>query len=170
MPEETAEMTDAALTLARTEGGIAVVTLENVGAATLARGITSFGQTFAAGDLPPGGTLLAQIGRNTVPVQVDVKTTWPDGSAKMAVITLERPALAAGEERQVVLVADTAPEAPALDLATALAGRDFAVTLTPAGKAAIQIDVLDALLTRWRTAAHPSGRRDRSPPRRGSRS
>lgn len=140
-------MTEAAQTLARVPGGIAVVTLENAGSATLARGVTTFGQVFEEGALKAGGALVAQIGGRTVPVQVDVKTTWPDGSAKMAVLSLERPTLGAGEAKSVVLVAETAsaPAAAPLDMASALAGHSFTVALTPTGGAAIQIDVLQAL-------------------------
>ncbi|MBX9701106.1 MAG: calcium-binding protein, partial [Acetobacteraceae bacterium] len=138
-------MTDAATALARTAGGIAVVTLENAGAATLGRGVTTLGQTFAQGEVPAGGTLMAQIGRASVPVQIDVKSTWPDGSVKMAILTLERPPLAAGEVEHAVFVAGAAPPAPTLDLASGLAGRSFTVTITPVGGTAQQFDVLQAL-------------------------
>lgn len=127
------------------QDGIAVVTLQNAGLGSLAAGVTTLGQTFAAGELPPGAALVASIGTALVPVQVDVKTTWPDGSAKMVVLTVERPSLAAGSELDMVLMRGTAAIAPALDLSAQLAGREFTVTMTPANGPPVQVDVIDLL-------------------------
>jgi Ca2+-binding RTX toxin-like protein len=132
----------------RNPGAVGMITLENAGAATLAGGFTTFGQTFAPGEVRSSTVLTAQIGGVTVPVQLDVKTTWPDGSAKMAVLTLERPALAAGAEQAVVLVAGAAPAGPApapVSMVEGLAGHSFIVTLTAAGQSPVAIDVLEAL-------------------------
>ncbi|TPG33344.1 hypothetical protein EAH89_30820, partial [Roseomonas nepalensis] len=62
-------------------GGIVALKLQNAGAATLQGGVTTFGQVFEMGDLPKGGGLVAQIGGRTVSVQMDVKSTYADGSA-----------------------------------------------------------------------------------------
>jgi Ca2+-binding RTX toxin-like protein len=126
--------------------GIVSLTLENAGTATLGAGVTSFGQLFAQGELPAGTQAIAWIGDAIVPVQLDVKTTWPDGSIKMAVVSLERPALAAGASVEVVLAAaTTAVPTPAIDLVHALEGHAFTVEITPAGGTPVQIDVLAAL-------------------------
>ncbi|MCG7363668.1 hypothetical protein MHZ93_20640, partial [Roseomonas sp. ACRSG] len=61
--------------------------LENAGANTLGGGVTTFGQVFKQGELPAGGGLKALVGGVEVAVQLDVKTTYADGSAKMAVVS-----------------------------------------------------------------------------------
>lgn len=137
--------------------------LENAGAGTLAGGVTTLGQTFAQGELPIGSSLAAYIGPTTVPVQVDVKTTWPDGSAKMVVLTVERPSLAPGEIVDVVLARAPSPlpAGPVIDLAGSLEGQSFVVDLAIQGKAPLQVDVLSALkaaiadgsATFWQTGA-----------------
>jgi Ca2+-binding RTX toxin-like protein len=126
-------------------GEIVGVTFQNAGAGTLAAGIATFGQAFVAGDLPAGSTLMARIGATLVPVQVDAKTFHPDGSVSFAVLSLARPALAAGESLQVLLRPAEATAAPAINLDTALAGRSFVVEITPQGGATQSIDVLAVL-------------------------
>ncbi|MFC0388947.1 hypothetical protein ACFFIC_25860, partial [Roseomonas vinacea] len=126
---------------------IVALKLQNAGAATLQGGVTTFGQVFEKGDLPKGGGLVAQINGQTVAVQVDVKTTYADGSAKMVVLSLERPDMAAGTALDVVLSHGTASAASAIDLAQAAGGHSFTVSMTPAGGATTTIDVLAALKT-----------------------
>ncbi|WP_158537161.1 carbohydrate-binding domain-containing protein [Humitalea rosea] len=64
----------------------------------------------------------------------------------MAVLSMERPALAAGAQVEAVLVtAPAAGTAPALDLAATLGGHSFAVALTGADGVTHSIDVLEAL-------------------------
>ncbi|WP_135467464.1 calcium-binding protein [Crenalkalicoccus roseus] len=129
---------------------IASITLQNAGKASLAAGIATMGQVFAPGELPPGSGLQAWIGGKVVPVQLDVRTTHPDGSVKMAVLSLARPALAAGEAVEVALTRADVPVAAAggpaaLDLAAATEGRSFTVDLAIAGRAPMHLDVLEAL-------------------------
>ncbi|WP_073137547.1 beta strand repeat-containing protein [Muricoccus roseus] len=120
--------------------------MQNAGKAELAGGVTTLGQVFQAGHVPAGTSLVAWIGGAAVPVQMDVKTTHPDGSVKMAVLSLERPDLAAGESVTVSLAKTTAPAAaPALDLGKALDGHSFTVDLTMAGGTTRHVDVIDAL-------------------------
>ncbi|MCO6414974.1 M10 family metallopeptidase C-terminal domain-containing protein [Siccirubricoccus sp. KC 17139] len=119
--------------------------LENAGAGPLGAGIATLGQLFAAGEVPAGATLLARIGDSLVPVQLDVKTTWPDGSARMAVLSLARPELAAGQSVEVTLGLGTAAAAPALDLASALAGHSFALDFAMADGSTWHVDALAAL-------------------------
>lgn len=120
--------------------------IQNAGTGKLQSGVTTLGQTFQAGDVPPGTALVAWIGGVAVPVQMDVKTTYADGSAKMAVLSLERPELQAGESASVSLArAASAHSAPALDLGHALDGHSFSVELTQAGGATRHVDVIGAL-------------------------
>ena len=62
------------------------VAFQNAGAAKLAAGIATFGQVFQRGEIPSGATLVAKDGAVTVPIQMDVKTRYDDGSVKMAVL------------------------------------------------------------------------------------
>jgi hypothetical protein len=117
------------------------VAFQNAGAASLAAGIATFGQVFQRGEIPSGATLVAKDGAVTVPIQMDVKTRYEDGSVKMAVLAVERPALAAGETFDFVLAKGPAAAAPAaLDLAKGLVGHSFVVQ---AG--ATKIDVVAVL-------------------------
>ena len=75
---------------------LVTVRLENSGSQSLGSGVATFGQTFKQGDLPAGSGLVAQIGGSSVPLQLDVKSTYADGSVKFAVVSVDRPVLAAG--------------------------------------------------------------------------
>ncbi|MBP0495402.1 hypothetical protein, partial [Roseomonas indoligenes] len=123
-------------------GSILGLELENAGSAKLSGGMTSFGQVFAQGEVAAGTSLVAKIGGSTSAVQMDVKTTYADGSVKMAVLTLARPDIAAGHNVDVVLSTGPVSTAPALDLSSALSGHSFAVSLTPSSGVARSIDVL----------------------------
>ncbi len=60
-----------------------------------ARGRTT-GVGFAKGAAPAGSTFVGSTNGSPVPIQVDVHSTWPDGSARWASVSLIAPALAAG--------------------------------------------------------------------------
>lgn len=121
---------------------ITQVTFQNAGVLTLEGGFTTFGQTFQAGALMPGQQLLAEIGGQLVPVQVDVRNTYPDGSVKMAVLTMERPPLSPWQEATATLVAgDTAAPSAAVSLPQALAGHSASLTLAIEGRAPLDIDI-----------------------------
>lgn len=102
-------------------GDLVGLRLDNLtGSAEPSRTI-SFGQAFASGDLPSGAGLVARIGGQLVPLQVDVKTTNADGSARFAVLTLDAPSIPAGGKVDVMLAKGTPPAAPAaVSLANAL--------------------------------------------------
>src|SRR5207248_2725679 len=84
-------------------GQVASLALQNVGASLLAAQDITFGQLFAPGQVPAGSQLLATVNGQQIPVQMDVKTTNPDGSVAMAVLTLQQPALAANSSASLVL-------------------------------------------------------------------
>ncbi|NKE45446.1 hypothetical protein HB662_11720 [Roseomonas frigidaquae] len=120
--------------------------LQNAGGGPLAAGIATFGQVFQQGEVPAGASLVAQQGGTALPVQMDVKTRYEDGSVKMAVLAVQRPALAAGESVDLVLAAvSTASAPPALDLAQGLTGHSFTVDIAIQGGATLQVDVLAEL-------------------------
>jgi Ca2+-binding RTX toxin-like protein len=127
-------------------GDIVGLAFQNAGAATLQGGITTFGQVFQAGDMPAGGQLTARVGGVEVAVQMDVKTRYEDGSVKMAILTMERPTLAAGQQVDVILHQGSGGAAgPAVDLAAVTRAHSFVVDLAVTGKPAMQVDVLAAL-------------------------
>ena len=73
---------------------ITSLTLENLEGS--AGRITSIGQVFKQGDIPVGSGLQASFAGATVPIQMDIKATWPDGSVKHAIVSFENPAMASG--------------------------------------------------------------------------
>jgi hypothetical protein len=77
-------------------GDVVGFQLQNTGTAPLAAREITFGETFASGLVPAGSQLIATINGQQVAVQMDVKTYNPDGSVRMAVLTLEQPQIAAG--------------------------------------------------------------------------
>jgi hypothetical protein len=125
--------------------GIVSFFYQNAGLARLEPGLSVLGQVFAPGELPANTRLAASIGGVTVAVQADIKTRHADGSANMVVLTVERPALAAGASLQVDLARGQAAAPPPLDLGAGLAGHHLDVTLTGPGGAAQHFDVLAAL-------------------------
>ena len=54
----------------------------------------TFGQVFRQGDVPKGATFAGRIGADSVPLQVDAKATYSDGSLRHAVLTAVMPSLA----------------------------------------------------------------------------
>jgi len=48
----------------------------------------TFGQVFEEGTVPAGRTVAARAGGTALPTQLDIKTTYPDGSARMGIVTV----------------------------------------------------------------------------------
>ena len=85
-------------------GGITGVVVENTGDEQTKVPLT-FGQVFAPGDLPRGAGLSGKLADgSTLPLQVDVKATHPDGSVRHAVISALLPRLAKGQSAGIALV------------------------------------------------------------------
>lgn len=113
---------------------VAAFRLENAGDALLPAGIATFAQVFAQGEVPRGAGLVDAGGQAA---QIDVRTRWPDGSAKHAQVAVRRPPLAPGEGVAVELRRASAPAAGAVDLGAALAASTLAVVLDIPGRAPI---------------------------------
>lgn len=65
----------------------------------------TFGQVFAQGDLAKDATLFGRLDKGlTIPLQMDVKATHPDGSVRHAVISAIIPGLAANQALAMELV------------------------------------------------------------------
>lgn len=93
-PSPGAERPPAANRLAIPAGGITGVVVENTGRGTQSNVPLSFGQVFAAGDVPRGTALAGKLADGTLlPLQVDVKASHPDGSVRHAVLSAVLPRL-----------------------------------------------------------------------------
>jgi hypothetical protein len=117
----------------RAAGDLVGLLLTNPTGQRLPAGPVTFGQVFAPGQVPAGATLTARINGAVVPVQTDAKATHPDGSLRMAVVTLAAPALGAGAAvpAMLALAPASGPAAAPVDLAAAHTG--LVVTIALAG-------------------------------------
>ncbi|MBQ5950245.1 hypothetical protein KBW98_22385, partial [Massilia sp. ST3] len=89
-----------------TAGAITNVRLENTSATVAQNNVpVTFGQVFAVGHLAKGAGLVGRLDDgSSLPLQVDVKATHPDGSVRHAVISAVLPTLGAGQTRTLDLV------------------------------------------------------------------
>jgi Ca2+-binding RTX toxin-like protein len=134
--------------------GLPSLALQNAGSAALSSGVAVFGQVFVEGDVPLGAGVTGVIGGQAVGVQLDVKSRHEDGSVKMAVVSVERPVLSAGQEVKLELGLGSAAAGPKVNLASVSQGHSFVVELSPKpidgvasqlGSQKITVDVLAAL-------------------------
>ncbi len=84
--------------------------------------IVSVGHVFKQGDIAEGQTLVASIGDDDVPLQVDVKATWPDGSIKHAVLSFASPD---ADATLSLSVGDAGDPAPAESVAALAAAQNY---------------------------------------------
>ena len=83
--------------------------IENLAAKPLPASPLTFGQAFLPGRMPAKAGMVARIDGKDVPVQVDAKTTYADGSLRMAVLSLIAPPLPAHAKAPVMLARAAAP-------------------------------------------------------------
>ncbi len=108
--------------------GLTTVRLENLGQTAQSTVPVTFGQVFAAGDLPTGSRLLARTeDGQDVPLQVDIKARHPDGSVRHALLSTILPVLAAGKTQTLSLQAGppATGAAPARHTPSTLLAGDF---------------------------------------------
>ncbi len=103
-------------------GDIVGLVLQNPKTAAITAREITFGQQFTPGELRPGQGLVAVINGVNIPVQVDVKTTHPDGSVAMAILTMQQPAIAAGASLKLMLRSTAASGGPNIDLRALISG------------------------------------------------
>jgi len=90
------------------------------------RPFVTFGQVFAPGAVPAGSSIVARGRAGPLPTQADIKTTHPDGSARMVVLTVR-----ADGPGDLMLLRTRAPAADPPVALTGLAGRyDLRVALS----------------------------------------
>jgi Ca2+-binding RTX toxin-like protein len=112
-------------------GQVVGFVLRNSGTTRVTARDICFTQVFRLGQVPAGSGLIATVGGQTIPVQMDVLTTNSDGSAAMADLTMMQPAMAAGASEGVMLsLAPASSAAPINIAARASNGYRLAVKLT----------------------------------------
>jgi len=99
----------------------------------------TFGQVFKTGDIPRGTSLVAEVDGKPVPLQVDAKTSHPDGSLRHAVLSMVLSSLPGKADLPLTLSTQappaTPPQATPLALAQLLAtSYDAQIALTVDGK------------------------------------
>ncbi|MET0981062.1 MAG: hypothetical protein ABWY02_03110 [Telluria sp.] len=114
--------TTAATTTAYSVFGVVTdVRIQNTSAAAQAALPVTFGQVFAVGDMQPADSLVGRFENGTtIPLQLDVKATHPDGSVRHAVVSGMVADMAANETRTMSLMKSNAPHAAGLGPKTLL--------------------------------------------------
>lgn len=110
----------------------AIVSLDLQKLSDMAGRTTSVGHGFAAGDIPAGSTLAATIGGRETPIQIDVLSTWPDGSIKHGILSFRTPESAEGTatlDLQAVSTVGQAAAIPDIAVLAAEQAYDFTVTV-----------------------------------------
>ena len=97
-------------------------------------GVVTFAQAFREGDVPD--TVVAVLNDETLPTQVDVKRTHPDGSVRHAVVSVQVPAVSAGEALTLELrSAEATDPSSGASVSDLLAGGfDMQVSITEGGE------------------------------------
>lgn len=99
--------------------------------------ITTIGHVFRQGDIPAGGGISAEFDGLAIPVQLDVKATWPDGSVKHAVLSFENPADSVSGTLTLQHVApesDEVDDSMDVDVAAMAAAQEYAFEVTIEGE------------------------------------
>jgi hypothetical protein len=97
------------------------VRIQNTSATAQAALPVTFGQVFVAGDLMPTDSLVGRFDNgNTIPLQLDVKATHPDGSVRHAVVSGLIQEMAANETSTLSLMKSNAPHTTGLGPKTLL--------------------------------------------------
>jgi hypothetical protein len=103
--------------------------LQNAGTDRMVAKLITFGQIFAPGQALKNAGIAARVGHMIEPVQADVKSTYPDGSTRFAVLTMQSPALATHQTVPVMLEVTAKPAAGSVDIERALKMHDIEMTL-----------------------------------------
>jgi len=125
------------------------INIQNTASTASGSRYTTFGQVFIAGQVLPTNTLVASINGTTTPVQMGALATWPDGSVKLAALTLKAPDICANSQIAAMFSKSTAsPTTAAVDLAASKPGLTATVNFTAGSYTGTQtIDLGAALQT-----------------------
>ncbi|MEJ2629714.1 MAG: hypothetical protein P8011_00610 [Acidihalobacter sp.] len=114
-------------------GDVGSFLLQNISRERTKRAYVTFGTVFGRGAVKSSLDVSAHLGNGrSMPVQIDAKTHYADGSIRFAVITAAVPPIAPAGSLPVVLVAHapTAAGTPQPSLMTALKAHDLRLRLT----------------------------------------
>ncbi len=114
---------------AKAANDIVGLLIENLAAKPLPASPITFGQAFLPGRVPAKAGMIARIDGKDVPVQVDAKTTYPDGSLRMAVLSLIAPPMAAHAKAPVMLATAAPAAGGTVDLARLADDKGFGLTI-----------------------------------------
>jgi hypothetical protein len=109
-------------------GAIFIKGFANNGTVATPAEYVTFGHSFRLGQLPQGGGLAADFGAGSVQAQLDVKTSYADGSAAHALVTVPVPAMASGTTTWGQFSSAGAPETAA-SLPTVPNGTTLSISL-----------------------------------------
>lgn len=119
-----------ALALARLAAADVDVTVVNRGAAAQSNAPVTFGHVFKQGDVPNGAVLGARLASGAaVPLQVDAKVRYADGSLRHGVLTAVVPSLPAGGASVLTLATGGSPPPGAAVTTQALLATSFDTTI-----------------------------------------
>ena len=103
--------------------------IQNTGSTAIDARYITFGQPFRQGQVPGGSTFFAKVNGANIPVQADIKTTFPDGSVRFAALTMQTPALSENSSASALLAVG-GTTGTAINLATALNSYHLVVTFS----------------------------------------
>lgn len=114
----------------------------------------TFGQVFVQGDVPPGQTISGRLENgDTVPLQVDAKSWYPDGSLKHAVLSTIIPTLLGGDQLTLELMScDEYDAPPTVQMGNLTPDQNATLALNLDGKtysASLQQAMAGGELARW---------------------
>ena len=130
-------------TMTRQAGDVVGVILD-AATATQAAPMT-FGQGFASGAVKASDALVLRTATGTTAVQMDVKTTHPDGSVATAVLTATAPPIGAAAMVQGMIAVGSAPAGAAVDLGRALSGYSLFADVAMEGGGTVRLDLAGAM-------------------------
>lgn len=118
--------------------------LRLVGTNAPAGSITVFAHAFRPGDVPRGAGLIARAGNTSLDIQIDILNRHEDRSARLAIIAISCPVIAAGRQLEISLSA-TSVNVSSIDLIKALDARQAVVRIT--GRDIWQFNLIEAYKT-----------------------
>jgi|GEM_PF-434100 len=149
LPQISAVLTAPTVPQATSAGEIVGLNLQNTGATAAPSQYISFGEVFKDGAVPAGGQLVAVVNGQDVPVQMDVQTTYANGSVELATLTMLQPTLAANSTTGVMLTlapAGTSAAAPvSVAQEVAAANYDLSVNIAIQGGSTYTFNVANLL-------------------------
>jgi len=110
-------------------GELVGLILQNASTDRMDAKLITFGQIFAPAQVLKNTGIAARVGHIIEPVQADVKSTYPDGSARFAILTMASPPLAAHQTVPVMLEATAKSTKGSVDIERALKMHDIEMTL-----------------------------------------